>query len=552
VAEIRESLSEEDRLMLLQPFTAALRYLPDAEKTWNEILGVMMNLTSGQNCSLMLKGRNTNELVIRAAKGKRDADAHEGLKLFRKRFDRAGGVASWVLNSGRGIYLADVEKDARFIEIEESPFGIGSLMCFPVRDGDETVGVVNLSHGDKAAFGELEEHAMKIVSNQLAIVLTAAGASRGYFAQETGSGLVQGRAMPKDGHDRGRKGRQVEIPWPGGRRNGENSHFIYKSEKMVRIMEMIGQVADTDVTVLIHGESGVGKEPVARALHYQSARKDKPFIKVNCAALPEELLESELFGYEKGAFTGAYNRKPGKFELAHGGTIFLDEIAEISLSLQAKLLQVLQDGEFARLGGKRDIQVNVRVLVATNKNLEDYVRNGRFREDLYYRLNVLNIHVPPLRERRNEIPALARYFLEHYGRKYGKSSPALAPETNTFLLGHEWPGNVRELENMMKRLVVLGDEEAIRKALTGQPTVPQPAETKAVSQSVAGAKTISLKEISRRAAMQAEREVIQKTLEQTHWNRKMAAKLLAISYKALLYKIKECGLDTPPAASAGL
>ena len=321
---------------------------------------------------------------------------------------------------------------------------------------------------------------------------------------------------------------------------------------MVRIMEMIGQVADTDVTVLIHGESGVGKEPVARALHYRSARKDKPFIKVNCAALPEELLESELFGYEKGAFTGAYNRKPGKFELAHGGTIFLDEIAEISPSLQAKLLQVLQDGEFARLGGKQDIQVNVRVLVATNKNLEEYVRNGRFREDLYYRLNVLNIHVPPLRERRNEIAALAHYFLEHYGRKYGKSFPSLSPETNTLLLGHGWPGNVRELENMMKRLVVLGDEEAIKQALTGQPPEPEPAETKAIFQPAAGPKTISLKEISRRAAVQAEREVIQKTLEQTHWNRKMAAKLLAISYKALLYKIKECGLGNPPAASAGL
>ena len=182
--------------MLLQPFTEALRYLPDAEKTWDEILGVMMNLTSGQNCSLMLKSGNTKELVIRAAKGKSDTEAGEGLKLFRKRFDRSDGVASWVLNSGRGIYLADVEKDTRFIEIEESPFGIGSLMCFPIRDGDETVGVVNLSHGDKAAFGELEEQAMKIVSNQLAMVLTAAGVSGRHRTQETGSAPVHGRAVP--------------------------------------------------------------------------------------------------------------------------------------------------------------------------------------------------------------------------------------------------------------------------------------------------------------------------------------------------------------------
>ena len=317
-------------------------------------------------------------------------------------------------------------------------------------------------------------------------------------------------------------------------------------------MEMIGQVADTDVTVLIHGESGVGKEPVARALHYQSTRKDKPFIKVNCAALPEELLESELFGYEKGAFTGAYNRKPGKFELAHGGTIFLDEIAEISPSLQAKLLQVLQDGEFARLGGKRDIQVNVRVLVATNKNLEEYVRNGRFREDLYYRLNVVNIQVPSLRERREEISTLAQYFLDIYSRKYKKPVPSLSRETTNLLLIHNWPGNVRELENTMKRLVVLGDEEVIRRELVSASHPPAPQDRDAASETTGSARPISLKEISRKAALQAEREVILKTLEQTRWNRKMAAKILAVSYKALLYKIKECGLDTPSAASVGL
>jgi two-component system response regulator AtoC len=310
---------------------------------------------------------------------------------------------------------------------------------------------------------------------------------------------------------------------------------------MARVMEMIEQVADTDVTVVIHGESGVGKELVARALHYRSLRKNKPFIKINCAALPQELLESELFGYEKGAFTGAYNRKPGKFELAHGGTIFLDEIAEISPSLQAKLLQVLQDGEFARLGGKRDIQVSVRVLAATNKNLEEYVRLGRFREDLYYRLNVLNIHVPPLRERREEIPVLTQHLLDKYSRKYGKSGLTLSREANDLLLIHDWPGNVRELENMIKRMVVLGGEEAITRELCQQPTPTQPPEVK--SQNVAEPRPISLKEISRKAALQAEREVIQKTLDKTRWNRKMAARLLCISYKALLYKIKESGLE---------
>jgi two-component system response regulator AtoC len=245
-----------------------------------------------------------------------------------------------------------------------------------------------------------------------------------------------------------------------------NDSFIFFGSKMNRIRELIDQVAKTDVTVLIQGESGVGKEIVARALHLYSLRSEKPFIKVNCAALPDNLLESELFGYEKGAFTGAYRPKPGKFELAHGGTIFLDEIGDMSPPLQAKFLQVLQDGGFSRLGGRTDIQVDVRVLVATNKNLEEARRVGRFREDLYYRLNVVNIPVPPLRERRQEIPVFVNHFLERYVKKYDKKADPPSPKLMKVFMRHQWPGNIRELENMMKRLVVLGDEEAIIEELS--------------------------------------------------------------------------------------
>jgi len=230
---------------------------------------------------------------------------------------------------------------------------------------------------------------------------------------------------------------------------------------MHRVKEIIDHVAHTDVTVLLQGESGVGKEVVARSIHRNSFRKDGPFIKVNCAALPEELLESELFGYEKGAFTGAYRQKPGKFELAGGGTIFLDEIAEISPSLQAKLLQVLQDRQFSRLGGKMDIRVDVRVLVATNRDIDEAVRKGHFREDLYFRLNVVTITVPPLRERRQEIPFLIEYFLDKYSKKYIKKTPPLSERMTKLLLQHRWPGNVRELENVLQRYVVLCDEDAI-------------------------------------------------------------------------------------------
>ncbi len=251
---------------------------------------------------------------------------------------------------------------------------------------------------------------------------------------------------------------------------GCNEMFIYTSEKMKRIKEIIDQVADVDVTALIQGESGVGKEVIARYIHQNSLRRDRSFVKVNCAALPEELLESELFGYDKGAFTGAYRQKPGKFELAEGGTIFLDEIAEIPLSLQAKLLQVLQDKEFSRLGGKADVRVDVRVLVATNKNMEEAVKIGQFREDLYYRLNVVNITIPPLRERKEEIPIFVEYFIDKYGKKYNKKMNSLSEGTMRTLLAHRWLGNVRELENIIQRYTVFGNEEAIMDSFSNADT----------------------------------------------------------------------------------
>src|SRR5882672_5780538 len=222
------------------------------------------------------------------------------------------------------------------------------------------------------------------------------------------------------------------------------------SERMVEVQDLIERVADTDVTVLIRGESGTGKELVARALYSSSPRRDKPFVKVNCAALPAELLESELFGFERGAFTGAIQHKPGKFEFANHGTMFLDEIGDMSFPLQAKLLQVLQDGEFSRLGGKSDVHVDVRVLTATNRDLEQAVLNGQFREDLFYRLNVVTITIPPLRDRREEIPTLADHFLKKYSVQYNKPTPSITPELSRLFMDFGWPGNVRQLENLIK------------------------------------------------------------------------------------------------------
>src|SRR6476646_6052168 len=237
----------------------------------------------------------------------------------------------------------------------------------------------------------------------------------------------------------------------------EAGDILSTNPKVLRIKEIAKQVADTDVPVLISGESGVGKEVLARFIHTHSSRHDKPFVKVNCAALPNELLESELFGYERGAFTGALNDKPGKFELADKGTLLLDEIGEMTPHLQAKLLHVLQDSEYSRLGGKRMIRVQARVLASTNRRLEESVANGKFREDLYFRLNVIRVDIPPLRERREDIPVLCNYFMCRYRERYKSSVEEITPALMDSLLRYDWPGNIRQLENAVKRYLILPD-----------------------------------------------------------------------------------------------
>ena len=313
---------------------------------------------------------------------------------------------------------------------------------------------------------------------------------------------------------------------------------LWASPKMLEARQILREAARVDVTVLITGETGTGKELVARAIHHSSSRRNGPFVKVNCAAMPRELLESELFGYERGAFTGAYKLKIGKFEAAHGGTIFLDEIGDLHPALQAKLLHVLQDGEFSRIGGKSTLSVDVRVLAATNQDLERAVAEGRFREDLYYRLNVIQVLVPPLRERVVEIPLLANYFVDRYAKMYHRDGFTISPQVMDRLIQYRYPGNVRELENLIKRMIVLGDP-----FLTRIPLADAGIEIATTAAHSSTSVEPSLKEISRRASQAAERKAIANMLEQTGWNRVRAAKALRISYRALLYKIKQSGLD---------
>jgi DNA-binding NtrC family response regulator len=363
------------------------------------------------------------------------------------------------------------------------------------------------------------------------------------------------------------------------------------SEKMRGIATVIEQVADSDVGVLIRGESGVGKELVSRAIHQRSTRRNRPFVKVNCAALPAELLESELFGHERGAFTGAANTRIGKFEQADTGTLMLDEIGEMKPALQAKLLHVLQDGEFTKLGSNKRVQVDVRIVAATNRDLEKMMLSGDFREDLYYRLKVIELTVPPLRERPDEIPTLIDFFIARYARKYNRTARPLTEPLRQLFMHYEWPGNIRELENMIKRVVILQDEQLVIREIERnmQRTAAAPALAAAAAASAAAMAMpagygagygmppfafppppvaappapdsadvddaaeqepaapesggSSLAAVAKAASMKAERAAIEQTLRQVHWNRRKAAQILGVSYKTLLNKIKECGIS---------
>jgi DNA-binding NtrC family response regulator len=380
---------------------------------------------------------------------------------------------------------------------------------------------------------------ISVVGNASTIVGAMRAGASDYLSKpfaEAELGAVVARALE----------RSAAEPRPGdARAGGGGADALWQGKALREVRRLVDQVAGTDVTVLIQGESGTGKEVVARALHAGSRRAKGPFVKVNCAALPGELLESELFGYERGAFTGAVARKAGKFEAAEGGTLFLDEIAEMSPLAQAKLLHVLQDASFARLGGNHEVRVDVRMVAATHRSLEEMVGRRAFREDLFFRLNVVSVRVPPLRERREEVPALVQHFLGRFAARYGRPPPPLSNRLWAQLERHPFPGNVRELENLVKRIVVLGSEEPILRSLvrSERDQVRRARRFESLLREVEeSAGELPLREVGRRAALEAEREAIGQALLLTHWNRKRAARVLGVSYKTLLQKIRECEL----------
>jgi len=324
--------------------------------------------------------------------------------------------------------------------------------------------------------------------------------------------------------------------------------IISQSDSMKMVKEVIEQIADADVTVLIHGDTGVGKELVANRLHFLSRRADEPFIKINCAALPENLLESELFGFDRGAFTGALRSKLGKFEQAGKGTVFLDEIGEMGLPLQTKILQVLQDKVCTRLGGVKEILVHCRILAATNRNLEEEIKKGFFRSDLYYRLNVVNIYVPSLDKRKDDISLLVDHFLQIYNKRYGRRRK-ISRKIIDELLARNWPGNVRELENWIRRFVILGSGSGWQKAeaqLSKEARQSSPHEMpylQEISVRLAKNKSLPLRQMVKQIVVAEDRSYLLQVLEKVNYNKKKAARLLQVSYKTFLAKLKACGIE---------
>jgi two-component system response regulator AtoC len=319
--------------------------------------------------------------------------------------------------------------------------------------------------------------------------------------------------------------------------------FFGENAEMKEIHALLPQIGWSDAPALILGETGVGKEVLARELHAHSPRSKKAFLKVNCAALPSELVESELFGYERGAFTGAFQKKLGMFELADEGTIFLDEIGDMDFKLQAKLLQVLQDQEFQRLGGKETVRVDVRVIAATHKDLHKAMAENTFRSDLFYRLNVINIAIPPLRDRKDDIPRLAEFLLQKHSQ--GNPVPSTPAALRDALVNYEWPGNIRELENIMRKFAILRNVDSVVKELTASVTrerAYRPLQLEAATPTSGNGNKTILEQVHK-AKNEAERAAILAALESTHWNRKKAAVVLKIDYKALLYKMKKLDID---------
>jgi len=507
----QEVLFTKEELTLLYDASASIHAIRDLDEMLKSILRKIKTVFRIEGASIALHDATRKEFYfIRTVEKEKNSDS---VRMQRMRFPDHLGVAGWVLREKRPVVIQDASKDDRFfkgIDLQES-FVTKSMICLPLRTRKGLIGVLYTLNKLEGEFTARETKLLEILSGTIAISIENA---RLYGElKDHASSLERENLRLKS---------QVQDRF-------NLQGIIGSSPAMRRVFALMDKVIDTTTSVLIQGETGTGKELVARAIHYNGCLKGKPFVAENCGGLSENLLESELFGHVKGAFTGAITDRKGLFELAHGGTIFLDEIGEMPVAMQVKLLRVLQEGQVRRVGGSRYINVDVRLIASTNRSLEDEVKKGTFREDLFYRVNVFPITLPPLRERKEDIPLLAAHFLKKLAKKQKRPSVRLTPRALNLLLQYNWPGNVRELQNEIERALTLaGKDQEIRKEFLSEkinaslsPKISIPATD------------CTIKEVTQRI----EQQMIVEALEKTGGNRSKAARILGLTRQGLLNKI---------------
>jgi len=508
-------LEKIEELSLIRKLSDSLRDITDFPSVCKSIVSIIQRELDPDNCSLMIIDEDTGELVLRAAKGPYDgAAAFVPDGTSSTRFKIGETIAGHVARTGKFILIQDVHTEERFVSRSDTNVEIKTLMCIPLVAGERVIGVLNLSHDAPAAFNEDKERILSIIANSSAVALE-------------NTRLYEKLRRSKDRLERENVDLKSEL-----KKKYAPENIIGSSASFREIIKKVEKLAGVDVNVLITGESGTGKELIARTLHYNGPRTEGPFVAVNCAALPENLLESELFGIEKGVATGV-ERREGKFELAQGGTLFLDEIGDMSLPTQAKILRALQEREFQRVGSNKTTKVDVRVISATNKNLEEEIKKGHYREDLYYRLKVVEVQLPPLRRRRDDIPLLVSYFLRLYTRKHAVGEKWFSREAMDVLVNAQWRGNVRELENVIEQAVILSGSEKITPA---DLSMIRTEETAGLRVYIPESR-LDYKQIMKEVSEKAEESLIRRVLEKTNNNKSKAAKLLGIGRRTLMYKL---------------
>jgi Nif-specific regulatory protein len=494
------------RLTALLEVSQALGSTLDTRAAVEKVLEILdRELGMKRGAIALLEGEG--DLKIRYAYGLSEGERQRG------RYKVDEGITGKVVASGRPIIVPQVSKEPLFLyrTRKRSPDKEESFICVPIKDRRKTIGALSIGYPYKQ--NRNYEDSVQLLT--IVTSMISQGLRLGQLVEQERAQLQDENALLK---------RELQQKY-------DFRNIVGTSKEMRDVYEQVAQVAHTNTTVLIRGESGTGKELVAHAIHYNSPRSSKPFVKVNCAALPESLIESELFGHEKGAFTGAVARKRGRFELAEGGTLFLDEIGDLSPAMQVKLLRVLQEREFERVGGTETLKVNVRLIAATNVDLEQAVSDGRFRSDLYYRLNVFSIYLPPLRERKTDILLLADHFLDKYGGQNGKRIKRISTPAIDMLMSYHWPGNVRELENVVERATLVCEGNVIH-GYHLPPTL----------QTAEGSGTVTKMNLEQ-AVGAFEKDLIQDALKTTRGNRARAARLLDTTERILGYKVKKYEID---------